>query len=69
MHIAEAADSSESTVQEWEGITGRMKQLLEMQDRRVELALDSKLAEITRQLGAMDSNFAELKSLFQASHH
>lgn len=64
MHIAEAADTSETTVREWEGITGRVKQLLEMQDQRVESKfaeiggkLDEAKADIVRQ---MDSKFEEL---------
>ena len=36
MHIVQATDSSNAIEQlEWEGITGRVKQLLELQDERV----------------------------------
>ena len=46
MHIAEAADSSEPVAQEWEGITGRMKQVLEVQDRRTEEKIDDSKIEV-----------------------
>ena len=36
MHFVEAADSSGPAPQEWEGITGRMKQLLEVQDKKID---------------------------------
>jgi hypothetical protein len=42
MHIVEAADSSQDRTAgvEWEGITDRVKQLLEMQDRRTKHLLE-----------------------------
>ena len=43
-HFVEAADSSEAAPQEWEGITGRMKQLLKVQDAITEKKIDEKTA-------------------------
>ena len=68
MHIVEAADISTSSAQknvEWEGITGRVKQLLEMQDRRVDSkfeAMDSKFAEIGNHFEMMDRKLDEAKT-------
>ena len=60
MHVVEAADTSETTVREWEGITGRVKQLLEMQDRRVDSNLDSRFEMVDSEFEAVDSKFAEI---------
>ena len=46
MHFAEAADSSEPAPQEWEGITGRMKQLLGGKIDEVEEKIDQVKAEV-----------------------
>ena len=59
MHFVEAADSSEPAPQEWEGITGRVKQLNEEQERRIEEKIDKKndevMAEIKRLEASVDS--------------
>ena len=62
MHIAEAADVSTSGAQkniEWEGITGRVKQLLELQTAEVK----AETAEVKAELKAETAQIkAELKS-------
>ena len=65
MHVVEAADSSHNRTAsvEWEGITGRVKQLLEMQDRRADSKLDSKLAVMQE---AMDSKQEVIDSKLEA---
>ena len=40
--------------QEWEGITGRMKQLLDVQERRVEQKIENKVMEL-------DANMREIQ--------
>ena len=67
MHIVEAADSSDAKVQEWEGITGRVKQLLEMLDWHMKRSMDSKFAgaEIGSQ---MDSKFADMGNMLHEAH-
>ena len=69
MHIAEAADISTSDAQknlEWEGITGRVKQLLEMQtaEAKVERAeLKAETAEVKAELKAeLKAETAEIKA-------
>ena len=66
MHIVEAADAPYDRMasMEWEGITGRVKQLLELQDRRAESnrelqdrradRMESKLEAVDSKLEAMD---------------
>ena len=56
MHIAEAADISSSGARrdmEWEGITGRVKQLLEMQTAEVEAKIEAQTAEVKALLSAL----------------
>jgi hypothetical protein len=72
MHIVEAADASQDRTAsvEWEGITGRVKQLLEMQDRRS----DSKLEAVENKFGSkleaveskLDSKLEALDSKFDS---
>ena len=56
MHIAQATDASDGMKQlEWEGITGRVKQLLELQDERVNRKLEllgGELAQIKREVNS-----------------
>ena len=66
MHIAEVADISSSDAQrnvEWEGITGRVKQLLEIQTAEVEAktaaVIEAKTAEVKAEVKAKT---AELKT-------
>ena len=55
MHFVEAAESPlELAPQEWEGITGRMKQLLDVQERRVEQKIENKVMEL-------DANMREIQ--------
>jgi hypothetical protein len=65
MHIVEAADTSEMAVREWEGITGRVKQLLEMEGRRV----DGKFSEIESKFDAMDNRLLEAREEAKADAH
>ena len=58
MHIVEAANTSETTVWEWEGIVGWVKQLLEVQDRQTE----SRFAKFGTQFEAMDRKFDEVRA-------
>ena len=56
MHVAEAADISSSGARrdmEWEGITGRVKQLLEMQTAEVEAKIEAQTAEVKALLSAL----------------
>ena len=57
MHIVQAADTGLDSPEalEWEGITGRLKQLHAMQDRRID-AVESKL----------DAHMREVKDLLTA---
>ena len=70
MHIAEAADISSSGARrdlEWEGITGRVKQLLAVQTAEVEgRRVDSKFAEAKVDT---QSKFEELKSHVDSNSH
>ena len=69
MHIVEAADTSETTVREWEGITGRVKQLLELQDQRVKCEfaeIGSRLDHVDSNSHVMDSKFEAMDSKFEA---
>ena len=50
MHIVQAADLTSATRQpEWEGITGRVKQLLELQDERLKQFLRDEVRAALRQ--------------------
>ena len=65
MHIAEAADVSTSGAQkniEWEGITGRVKQLLELQTAEVK----AETAELKAETADAKVERAELKAEFKA---
>ena len=61
MHFVEAAESPlELAPQEWEGVTGRIKQLLDVQERRV----DANMREIQGELDAkLDANMREIQRL------
>lgn len=66
MHIVEAADSSHRQMAsvEWEGITGRVKQLLDSKLDVVESKLDSKLDSVESKLdGKLDSVESKLKAM------
>eukprot|EP01050_Picozoa_sp_SAG11_P001392 SAG11_NODE_60_length_19094_cov_26.549566_7_plen_124_part_00 len=64
MHVVQTTDSSSDiTEPQWEGITGRVKQLLELQDERVNQLLklqDDRLNERMRQL--LNNKFESLDS-------
>lgn len=56
MHIVLAADSNNVTEElQWEGITGRVKQLLELQDERVKKLLQSQDQRSENMLKAIES--------------
>ena len=60
MHFVEAAESPlELAPQEWEGITGRMKQLLDVQERRVEQKIDG----IENKVMELDAKMREIQGL------
>ena len=51
MHIVQTTDSSTGITQlEWEGITGRVKQLLELQDDRVKQLLELQDERVTERM-------------------
>ena len=74
MHIAEAADISSSGARrdlEWEGITGRVKQLLAVQTAEVEAKVKTEVKEQTAEIKAevkeetakIKAELAEVKAL------
>eukprot|EP01052_Picozoa_sp_SAG31_P005993 SAG31_NODE_272_length_18690_cov_14.520785_2_plen_94_part_00 len=79
MHFVEAAESPlELAPQEWEGITGRIKQLLDVQERRAEqkidgienkvMELDANMREIQGELDAkLDANMREIRRELDAN--
>ena len=66
MHIVEAADSSQDRTAsvEWEGITGRVKQLLEMQSR----TQDKKLEAVESKLDMVHSAHEALEGKLDSAH-
>ena len=61
MHIAEAADIASDTGMspslEWEGITGRVKQLLKAENSKIKAELAANQANVTKELEALESKF------------
>ena len=73
MHIVEPADESQEPASEWEGITGRVKQLLELQSRdlatKEELAMVSRRQEDTQdKLDELAMALKRIEALLQSSH-
>ena len=58
-------DASETTVREWEGITGRVKQLLEVEGRRVDSKFEAMEKKFEEGKADADIKFEELKGLMK----
>ena len=54
MHFVRASDSRVTKQPDWEGITGRVKQLLELQDERVKQLLDMQEGRMRQLLASQD---------------
>ena len=64
MHIVQRTDSNTRiTKLEWEGITGRVKQLLEMQDERVKRLLEMQDERVKQLFALQDERVKELLEL------
>ena len=61
MHFVEAADSSGPAPQEWEGITGRMKQLLQVQGRRTD-EVEEKIEQVDEKLDHVDEKLDNVEN-------
>ena len=66
MHFVEAVDTGRSAEREWEGVTNRVSQLLDLKVNRLEQhhqELDGKIAELSTQLNSkIDNKFELLES-------
>lgn len=64
MHVAEAADEDSKPAPEWEGITGRVKQLLEPTNAKmVEMA--GRMDELTGKVDGTRDELKEVRQLLQ----
>ena len=71
MHVAEAADKDSTPAPDWEGITGRVKQLLELTNARVEqvssrMAVKEEVAtnaEVEALMGKVDEMRVQIEDL------
>ena len=63
MHFVEVADSSEPAPQEWEGVTGRMKQLLGEVKAEVKAEIKAEVADIKAQGEKLEAGMREIKEL------
>ena len=63
MHALEPADEDSAPAPDWEGITGRVKQLLELQDERVKQLLKLQDQRSENMLGAIESLDAKLVAI------
>ena len=72
MHVAEAADEDSAPVPEWEGITGRVKQLLKPTDARVQAArqevaaVTGKVNDVNDKVDEVDGNVEEAMGKLEA---
>ena len=64
MHVVEAADEDSKPALEWEGITGRVEQLLEPLGNKVQ-QLDGRMDEMTGKLDETTDKLDEMRDLLK----